>query len=99
MRAPENVRRRARRRKVQAAKFKSKERGAPSLEMPEIGYMHKAIQPSILYFGTPVVLISTRNEDGATNVAPMSSAWFLGWGCMIGLVSSSKTPENLLREQ
>ena len=61
--------------------------------------MHKTIEPSILYFGTPVVLISTRNEDGTTNVAPMSSAWFLGWGCMIGLASSSKTSENLLREQ
>jgi flavin reductase (DIM6/NTAB) family NADH-FMN oxidoreductase RutF len=67
--------------------------------MPEIAYMHKTIEPSILYFGTPVVLISTRNEDGTTNVAPMSSAWFLGWGCMIGLASTSKTPENLLREQ
>jgi flavin reductase (DIM6/NTAB) family NADH-FMN oxidoreductase RutF len=61
--------------------------------------MHKTIEPSILYFGTPVVLISTRNEDGTTNVAPMSSAWFLGWGCMIGLASSSKTSENILREQ
>ena len=61
--------------------------------------MHKTIEPSILYLGTPVVLISTRNEDGTTNVAPVSSAWFLGWGCMIGLASNSKTPENLLREQ
>jgi flavin reductase (DIM6/NTAB) family NADH-FMN oxidoreductase RutF len=61
--------------------------------------MHKTIEPSILYFGTPVVLVSTRNEDGTTNVAPMSSAWFLGWGCMIGLASFAKTPENLLREQ
>ncbi|PWT81099.1 MAG: flavin reductase [Acidobacteria bacterium] len=61
--------------------------------------MHKTIEPSILYFGTPVVLISTRNEDGTTNVAPMSSAWFLGWSCMIGLASNSKTPGNLLREQ
>jgi flavin reductase (DIM6/NTAB) family NADH-FMN oxidoreductase RutF len=61
--------------------------------------MHKTIEPSILYFGTPVVLISTRNEDGTINVAPMSSAWFLGWGCMIGLASTSKTTENLLHEQ
>jgi flavin reductase (DIM6/NTAB) family NADH-FMN oxidoreductase RutF len=74
-------------------------------EMPQAGRswklfcMHKIVEPSILYFGTPVVLISTRNEDGTTNVAPMSSAWWLGWGCMIGLASSSKTPENLLREQ
>ena len=61
--------------------------------------MHKTIEPSILYFGTPVVLISTRNEDGTVNVAPMSSAWWLGWGCMIGLAAHSKTSENLLREQ
>ncbi|MBB6145059.1 flavin reductase (DIM6/NTAB) family NADH-FMN oxidoreductase RutF [Silvibacterium bohemicum] len=61
--------------------------------------MHKTIEPSILYFGTPVVLISTRNEDGTINVAPMSSAWFLGWSCMVGLASGSKTTENLLREQ
>jgi flavin reductase (DIM6/NTAB) family NADH-FMN oxidoreductase RutF len=79
--------------------YKSKKRDDSNLEMPEIAYMHKTIEPSILYFGTPVVLISTRNEDGTTNVAPMSSAWFLGWGCMIGLASSSKTPANLLREQ
>jgi len=60
--------------------------------------MHRAIEPSILYFGTPVVLVSTRNEDGSINVAPMSSAWWLGWSCMIGLASVSKTTENLLRE-
>jgi flavin reductase (DIM6/NTAB) family NADH-FMN oxidoreductase RutF len=28
----------------------------------------------------------------------MSSAWWLGWGCMIGLAGHSKTSENLLRE-
>lgn len=61
--------------------------------------MHTTIEPSILYFGTPVVLISTRNEDGTTNVAPMSSSWFLGWGCMIGLNSGSQTTLNLLREK
>jgi flavin reductase (DIM6/NTAB) family NADH-FMN oxidoreductase RutF len=61
--------------------------------------MHKIIEPSILYLGTPVVLISTRNEDGSTNVAPMSSTWFLGWGCMLGAAASSKTSENLLRER
>ncbi len=61
--------------------------------------MHKTIEPSILYFGTPVVLVSTRNEDGTTNVAPVSSAWFLGWSCMIGLAADSKTTRNLVREQ
>ena len=38
--------------------------------------MHQTIEPAILYFGTPVVLISTLNEDGSPNLAPMSSAWW-----------------------
>jgi flavin reductase (DIM6/NTAB) family NADH-FMN oxidoreductase RutF len=37
--------------------------------------MHQTIEPTILYFGTPVALISTLNEDGSANIAPMSSAW------------------------
>ena len=57
------------------------------------------VEPSILYFGTPVVLISTRNLDGTTNVAPMSSAWWLGWNCMLGLGARSHTAQNLLREK
>jgi flavin reductase (DIM6/NTAB) family NADH-FMN oxidoreductase RutF len=32
------------------------------------------IQPSILYFGTPVLLITTRNPDGSTNITPMSQS-------------------------
>ncbi|MBZ5701119.1 MAG: flavin reductase family protein [Acidobacteriia bacterium] len=59
--------------------------------------MHKTIEPTILYFGTPVALISTLNEDGTPNIAPMSSAWWLGWSCMLGLGSMSKTSENLVR--
>jgi flavin reductase (DIM6/NTAB) family NADH-FMN oxidoreductase RutF len=58
---------------------------------------HVKSEPAILYFGTPVVLISTRNEDGTANIAPMSSAFWLGWRCMLGLESSSKTTENMLR--
>jgi flavin reductase (DIM6/NTAB) family NADH-FMN oxidoreductase RutF len=58
---------------------------------------HLSIEPPILYFGTPVVLISTRNADGGANLAPMSSAWWLGWRCMLGLAASSKTTENLIR--
>jgi flavin reductase (DIM6/NTAB) family NADH-FMN oxidoreductase RutF len=58
---------------------------------------HVLTEPSILYFGTPVVLISTRNEDGSANIAPMSSAFWLGWRCMLGLDASSKTTENLIR--
>src|SRR5439155_7699380 len=59
--------------------------------------MHKTIEPSILYFGTPVALISTLNEDGTANIAPMSSVWWLGWSCMLGLGAMGKTSENLIR--
>ena len=62
-------------------------------------FMHISVEPSILYFGTPVVLISTRNQDGTTNVAPMSSAWWLGWNCMLGLGASSHSGVNLRRER
>jgi flavin reductase (DIM6/NTAB) family NADH-FMN oxidoreductase RutF len=59
--------------------------------------MHVAREPAILYFGTPVVLISTRNEDGSANLAPMSSAFWLGWRCVLGLSAPSKTTQNLRR--
>src|SRR5579871_4134527 len=59
--------------------------------------VHKTIEPTILYFGTPVALISTLNEDGSANIAPMSSAWWLGWSCMLGLGSMGQTSENLIR--
>lgn len=59
--------------------------------------MHVSIEPAILYFGTPVVLISTLNEDGSSNLAPMSSAFWLGWRCMLGLATHSKTSQNLRR--
>ncbi|MFE9429035.1 flavin reductase family protein [Kitasatospora sp. NPDC006697] len=60
--------------------------------------MHVVPGLKVLYFGTPVVLISTRNEDGSANLAPMSSAWWLGQACMLGLGTSSQTTVNLLRE-
>jgi flavin reductase (DIM6/NTAB) family NADH-FMN oxidoreductase RutF len=59
--------------------------------------MHQIIEPKILYFGTPVVLLSTLNEDGSSNLAPMSSAWWLDKSCMLGMGTRSKTVENLLR--
>jgi flavin reductase (DIM6/NTAB) family NADH-FMN oxidoreductase RutF len=60
---------------------------------------HTRIEPGILYFGTPVVLLSTANEDGTPNLAPMSSAFWLGWRCMLGLGARSQTARNLLRER
>src|SRR5688500_20352929 len=59
--------------------------------------MHRTVEPAILYFGTPVVLVSSQNEDGSANVAPMSSAWWLGWSCVLGFGARSKTPANILR--
>jgi len=59
--------------------------------------MHRLVEPAILYFGTPVVLVSSTNEDGSSNLAPMSSAWWLGWNCMLGFGARSKTPANILR--
>ncbi len=58
---------------------------------------HVASEPAILYFGTPVLLISTVNEDGSYNLAPNSSAFWLGWRCILGLDASSKTTENIMR--
>jgi flavin reductase (DIM6/NTAB) family NADH-FMN oxidoreductase RutF len=59
--------------------------------------MHRPIDPAILYFGTPVVLVSSTNPDGSANLAPMSSAWWLGLSCMLGLGTRSHTPANIQR--
>jgi flavin reductase (DIM6/NTAB) family NADH-FMN oxidoreductase RutF len=59
--------------------------------------MHVTTDPPILYFGTPVVLISTENEDATANLAPMSSAWWLGHRCVLGLAGGSRTTQNLQR--
>jgi flavin reductase (DIM6/NTAB) family NADH-FMN oxidoreductase RutF len=61
------------------------------------GIANIQIEPAILYFGTPVVLIGSNNEDGSYNLAPMSSAWWVGWRCMLGLARSSKTTTNMIR--
>jgi flavin reductase (DIM6/NTAB) family NADH-FMN oxidoreductase RutF len=56
---------------------------------------HVTVTPSILYFGTPVVLLSTENEDGSANLAPMSSAWALGQVVVLGLGADGQTAANL----
>jgi flavin reductase (DIM6/NTAB) family NADH-FMN oxidoreductase RutF len=58
---------------------------------------HVSIAPNILYFGTPVVLIGSSNEDGSFNLAPFSSVFWLGWRCVLGLAAGSQTLHNLLR--
>ena len=59
--------------------------------------MHVTSTPPILYFGTPVVLISTLNENGSYNLAPMSSVFWLGWRAILGLAAPSKTTQNIIR--
>jgi flavin reductase (DIM6/NTAB) family NADH-FMN oxidoreductase RutF len=58
---------------------------------------HLVVEPHILYLGTPVVLVSTVNEDGTHNLAPISSAFWLGWRGILGIASDSQTTRNLLR--
>jgi flavin reductase (DIM6/NTAB) family NADH-FMN oxidoreductase RutF len=64
---------------------------------PQAAEDHVHITPSILYFGTPVVLLSTENENGSVNLAPMSSAWALGQVIVLGLGSAGQTARNLYR--
>jgi flavin reductase (DIM6/NTAB) family NADH-FMN oxidoreductase RutF len=56
---------------------------------------HVSIHPSILYFGTPVVLISTVGLDGRPNLAPISSVFWLGHDAVIGIGTRSRTAQNL----
>jgi flavin reductase (DIM6/NTAB) family NADH-FMN oxidoreductase RutF len=57
------------------------------------------ITPKILYFGTPVVLITTVNPDATVNISPMSSAWALGDRVVLGCTSSGQGIENLRRRK
>ncbi|WP_234068097.1 flavin reductase family protein [Myxococcus stipitatus] len=58
---------------------------------------HRVITPRILYFGTPVVLLSTLNEDGTPNLSPLSSAWALGDRLVLGLGRLGQGLANLER--
>jgi flavin reductase (DIM6/NTAB) family NADH-FMN oxidoreductase RutF len=60
---------------------------------------HRTITPSVLYFGTPVVLVTTRNPDGTANITPMSSAWALGSTVVLGLGDDGQSVRNLERER
>jgi len=57
------------------------------------------IQPSVLYFGTPVVLITTLNPDGTTNITPISSVWALGYRVVLGMATDGRGFNNLKRER
>ncbi|MED6309516.1 MAG: hypothetical protein VX624_06400 [Pseudomonadota bacterium] len=59
---------------------------------------HVSGEPPVLYFGAPVVRIISVNEGGGANLAPMSSAFWRGWQCVLGLATASTTTKNLQRE-
>lgn len=58
---------------------------------------HVTIDPAILYWGTPVVLVSTINEDGSANLAPISSAFWLGSTAVLGFGLASHSLANIRR--
>lgn len=60
--------------------------------------MHLHIEPSVLYFGTPVALITTLDDDGDTNITPISSAWALGRTYVLGIGDDSHGLANLRRD-
>ena len=43
------------------------------------------IKPKILYYGTPVILLNTLNEDDTVNISPISSSWALGDYIILGI--------------
>jgi flavin reductase (DIM6/NTAB) family NADH-FMN oxidoreductase RutF len=58
---------------------------------------HRVIAPRILYFGTPVALLSTLNTDGTPNLSPFSSAWALDDRLVLGLGTMGQGLANLER--
>ncbi|WJX08310.1 flavin reductase family protein [Bacillus cereus] len=55
------------------------------------------IKPKILYYGTPVILLNSLNEDGTVNISPLSSSWALGDCIILGIGLGGKAIENLER--
>jgi flavin reductase (DIM6/NTAB) family NADH-FMN oxidoreductase RutF len=64
---------------------------------PATNAVHEDVDPAILYWGTPVVLVSTENADGSANLAPISSAFWLGRTATLGFGLASHTLANLQR--
>jgi len=59
---------------------------------------YKTVRPPVLYVGTPVILMTTSNEDGTANISPLSSAWALFDRFVCGMSVASRCHENILRE-
>ena len=72
---------------------------ARNQEMPVTtaeGMQRRRIRPSVLYPGTPVVLMTTLNEDGSANISPLSSFWALGDRVVLGIGAQGQGCHNLL---
>ncbi|GGB44592.1 flavin reductase family protein [Fictibacillus barbaricus] len=67
------------------------------MEQSLINTETKIIHPKILYYGTPVILLTTLNEDETVNISPISSSWALGDYIIMGLGVGGKAFENLKR--
>lgn len=65
------------------------------MQLQELRRVHDVIDPAILYFGTPVVLLSTVSASGAVNLMPMSSAFWLGHTGVLGIGTRSQSYRNL----
>jgi len=61
------------------------------------GGTHRVIEPSVLYLGTPVYLVATRNPDGTPNLAPASSHFALGRTIVLGLEAGGQSLDNVRR--
>ncbi|MBB6270769.1 flavin reductase (DIM6/NTAB) family NADH-FMN oxidoreductase RutF [Pedobacter cryoconitis] len=57
------------------------------------------IQPKVLYFGTPIALITSTDQDGKPNIGPISSVWALGYNLILGLGCDGKTYQNILENK
>lgn len=53
------------------------------------------IEPSMLYVGTPVLLLGSLNDDGSANLAASSSYWALGKLLVLGLEDDGHTLANI----
>ena len=59
--------------------------------------MHVVDHSSILDLGTPIALLCTENEDGSLYLAAVTSVWWMGARCVLGLQAASRTAANLRR--
>jgi flavin reductase (DIM6/NTAB) family NADH-FMN oxidoreductase RutF len=71
----------------------------PAASAPPAGDPHIRVRPKILYFGTPVALVTTLSPDGSANIGPMSSACALGDTVVLGWATGAQTTGNLRRER